>query len=533
MIAEAQARLTAEWLALRAAYPGLTEPPVLWAAAAALVLALCLALALRSRARRGRALDAAAAAQAETAASHAAALDARDAARAAETAAHDRTRAERDTALSRAATAETALGEARETLAAREATLAAREAALAAATTRHERDDTRIAEAQRLLQQAAARIAALQAELEAARRDGAEKVALLSAVRSDMEKTFRVLADETMRTQSEALAKSSTERLTAILDPLKDHVGRFEQELRNVHLGAAKEREALKTEIAELTRRSAEVSREAVALTRALKGDKQRQGAWGEMILASILERSGLEEGAEYETQTQRTDDEGGRYRPDVVVRMPGGKALVIDSKVSLIDYEAAVNAEDEGTAAAARRRHVAALRSHITGLSDKGYQTKLGEATVDYVVMFIPIEGALSEALREDGALTQFALDRNITIATPTTLMMALRTVAHVWGIERRNRNAEDIAARAGKLYDKVAGFVDALNGVGKGLAQAQKNYDDAVQRLTRGSGNVLAQVDMLKTLGARAQKTLPADFDPADSDAGEAEPRQDRIAP
>ena len=361
---------------------------------------------------------------------------------------------------------------------------------------------------------AASEIARLSAELAAEKRQGEDKLALLQAVRKDMEDRFKLLADESMRQNGETLAKTSRERLEAALNPLKEHVGRFELELRAVHEGALKERQQLKTEIEQLTRRSEEVSREAVALTRALKGDKQRQGAWGEMILSTLLERSGLQEGVEYEVQAHRVSDDGGRYRPDVVVRMPGDKRLVIDAKVSLVDYEVAVNAEGETDRAAARARHVAALRRHITLLSDKGYQA-LEQGSVDYVVMFIPIEGALSEALREAGDLTSFALEKNITIATPTTLMMALRTVSHVWAIERRNRNAEQIAARAGLLYDKVAGFVDSLQAVGKNLGLAQKSYGEAMDRLSRGAGNVLGQVEKLRSLGAKVSKVIAADFD------------------
>jgi len=361
---------------------------------------------------------------------------------------------------------------------------------------------------------AASEIARLGAELAAEKRQGEDKLALLQSVRKDMEDRFKALADQAVRQNGEELSKTSRERLEAALNPLKEHVGRFELELRAVHEGALKERQQLKTEIEQLTRRSEEVSREAVALTRALKGDKQRQGAWGEMILSTLLERSGLQEGVEYEVQAHRVSDDGGRYRPDVVVRMPGDKRLVIDSKVSLVDYEVAVNAEGETDRAAARARHVAALRRHITLLSDKGYQA-LEQGSVDYVVMFIPIEGALSEALRESGDLTSFALEKNITIATPTTLMMALRTVSHVWAIERRNRNAEQIAARAGLLYDKVANFIDSLQAVGKNLGLAQKSYGEAMDRLSRGAGNVLGQVEKLKALGAKVSKVIAADFD------------------
>lgn len=201
-----------------------------------------------------------------------------------------------------------------------------------------------------------------------------------------------------------------------------------------------------------------------------------------------------------------------------MVVRIPGGKSLVVDSKVSLTAYADAVNAETEEEAAAARKRHVASIRSHINGLSGKAYQAA-EDMTVDYVILFVPIEGALSEALREDGALTEYALERHITIATPTTLMMALRTVSHVWAVERRNRNAEEIAKRAGLLYDKVAGFVSRMEGVGTRLRQAQDSYDAALGQLSQGSGNLLRQAEMLKVLGAKTTKSIGIEFDGTDA--------------
>ena len=358
----------------------------------------------------------------------------------------------------------------------------------------------------------------LQAELTAQGEAAAEKIEILSKVRADMEAKFGELAREALKIQGEAFSATNLERLNATLTPLKEHVGHFERELKAVHQATVEDRAALKAEIRGLTQRSEAISKEATALTRALKSDQQRQGAWGEMILSNILERSGLREGEEYETQAHRTGIDGERLRPDVVVRIPGGKSLVVDSKVSLLAYTEAVNAETEGEASAARKRHVASLRAHINGLSAKGYQAAEA-STVDYVILFVPIEGALSEALREDGALTEYALERHITIATPTTLMMALRTVSHVWAVERRNRNAEEIAKRAGLLYDKVAGFVSSMEGVGTRLRQAQDSYDSALGQLSQGSGNLLRQAEMLKALGAKTTKSIGMEFDEPDA--------------
>ena len=419
-------------------------------------------------------------------------------------------------ALERAATdarREAALQEAERRLQDRETSLLAARSDMETLRAQHE---ARLADLASRHADAEQRLAAHQAQTAEERRATADKMQTLLQLRDEMARNFKDLADASLKSSNEEISRISRERLEQTLNPLKEHVALFQTELRNVHEGALRDRQALRTEIEALTRRSEEVSKEATALTRALKGDKQRQGAWGEMILETLLERSGLRRGMEYVTQSSHTDDEGARLRSDVIVNMPNGSALVVDSKVSLIDYETAVNAEAEDDAAAARRRHVAALRRHIDTLGAKTYQHQAG-MVVDYVVMFIPIEGALSEALREAGDLTQYAMQKNVMIATPTTLLMALRTVASFWTIDRRNRNAEEIARRAGLLYDKVAGFVDAMDGVGKALDGAQKSYGVALDRLSRGSGNLLGQVDLLKRLGARTSRQIAADFDPA----------------
>ena len=357
-------------------------------------------------------------------------------------------------------------------------------------------------------------ISRMEAEMKSERESSLEKIELLTKLREEMEAKFKELAADALRLQGEQFSKANIEKLQATLTPLKEHVGHFEKELQAVHKATIEDRAALKAEINMLSQRSQSISQEAVALTRALKSDQQKQGAWGEMILESILERSGLRKGDEYETQAYRTGGEGERLRPDVVVKIPGGKTLIIDSKVSLVAYNDVVNAETEEQVVEARKRHITSLKGHIKGLSAKDYQNA-ENSSVDYVILFVPIEGSLSEALREDGKLTEYALEQNITIATPTTLMMALKTVANLLNVERRNKNAMEIAERAGKLYDKVAGFVDNMEKVGKGLEQAQDAYQGAFSQLSRGRGNVLSQVETLKSLGAKTTKTIGVKFD------------------
>lgn len=351
----------------------------------------------------------------------------------------------------------------------------------------------------------------------AAQKDRAaaeREMAMLRDLREEMTGQFRLMADESLRRQGADLEKTHGERLAALLTPFREQVQVFQSELQARNRAVDEERAALREQIEGLHRRSEEIGRDAVALTRALKGEKQRQGAWGEMILERVLEASGLERGTHYETQESWQAEDGKTWRPDVVVRMPRRKVLVIDSKVSLNDYEIAVNAESEAERAEALRRHVAAIRTHVTTLSAKGYH-QIDDASVDYVLMFIPIEGAFSEALRVDPALAVFALDRRIGLATPTTLMLTLRTVDHIWTVERRETNAMEIAVRAGHLYDKVAGFVGAMEDVGKALDGASRAHATAMDRLARGSGNVIGQVEKLRALGARAQKRIALDHD------------------
>lgn len=363
---------------------------------------------------------------------------------------------------------------------------------------------------------------AAEKDREAAARD----IATLRELRDEMSRNFKLLADETLRNQGEDMKKRHGEQLAALLTPFRDQVHRFQTELQTRNKQTDEERASLRTQIEMLHRRSEDISREAVALTRALKGDRQKQGAWGEMILERLLEESGLQRDIHYLTQETRKDGDGRRWRPDVVVKLPRDKVLVIDSKVSLSAYEEAVNAGDPLAAETALKRHVTAIRAHITALSGKGYQS-LDDGSVDYVLMFIPIEGAFSEAMRTDPELASFAMERRVGLATPTTLMLTLRTVDHIWTVERRESNAMQIANRAGQLYDKLHGFVSAVEDVGVALDRAQKSHALAMDRLTRGQGNVVRQAEMLRELGARAQKRLALDHD------GQEEPPAPEEAP
>lgn len=364
---------------------------------------------------------------------------------------------------------------------------------------------------------------AAEKDREAAERD----IQTLRELREEMTGQFRLMANETLRSQGAEMQKSQGDQLNALLNPFKEQVNRFQTELQLRNKATDEERARLKEQIEYLHKRSEQISQEAVALTRALKGDSQKRGAWGEMILERILEDSGLLAGTHYTTQTSHRDADGKLWRPDVIVRMPQRKLLVIDSKVSLVAYEEAVNHEDPALREAALRRHVASVRGHVAQLAAKGYQA-LDDGSVDYVLMFIPVEGAFSEALRVDPDLARFAMENRVGLATPTTLMLTLRTVDHIWTVERRESNAMQIAARAGQLYDKLHGFVASIEDVGAALERAQKSHATAMDRLTRGSGNVIRQAEMLRELGARTQKRLGLDHDGGSLAAPEEAPEE-----
>jgi DNA recombination protein RmuC len=316
-----------------------------------------------------------------------------------------------------------------------------------------------------------------------------------------------------MQQHGQNFSEQNAAQLGALLGPLREHLGAFEADLQLARKETAVERATLGEQIRQLMQQGERMTHETADLTRALKGRSQTQGAWGEMILASILERSGLLKDQHYVLQESVVDEEGRRLRPDAVVRLPGAPHLVIDSKVSLVAFELLVNAETEGARVTHRQNHVRSIRAHIAGLAGKDYHAAIG-SPVDFVIMFIPIEGALAAALTEDPNLAGDAMEQGVTLATPTTLMLALRTVANVWQIENRNHNAAFIAAAAGRLYDKFVAFVDDMQELGRRLGQAQAGYAQAMSKLCDGRGNLLARAEQLRRRGAKTTKTLPADL-------------------
>lgn len=364
------------------------------------------------------------------------------------------------------------------------------------------------------------RAAGLEAKLEQTREQADEKLAQMLQVKAEMTGQFRVLAEDVMKRHGETFTQLNKEQIDGLLTPLRHKLTDFQQELQKANVETAKERAGLTEQIKTLSETSGRMTVETLNLTRALKGETRTQGAWGEMILDTILERSGLREGFEYVTQDSHVTEDGRRQRLDVLINLPDGKRIVVDSKVSLKDFEAFVNADSDLARAACIKAHTQALRNHVKLLSDKAYQKLTGDG-LDFVIMFVPIEGALAAALSEEPDLTGFAVERNVAIVTPTTLMIALRTVANVWNVEHRNRNAERIADRAGRLYDKFVGFVDDMTKLDQQLGTARGTFDKAMDKLSAGRGNLVRQAETIKAMGAKASKSLPPAL--LDEDDGE----------
>ena len=377
---------------------------------------------------------------------------------------------------------------------------------------------SRLAEASSSLSETADRAArlavdtaALKETLDQERRQAGEKIALLAQAREDMGLQFKSLAEEVMSRHGESFTKLNREQIDGILTPLREKLGEFEQKVQTSHLESVKERATLAEQIRGFADMGLAMGKQTQELTQALRGRSQTQGAWGEMVLKTVLERSGLRAEEEYSAQKSFPGEEGRVLRPDVVVTMPGGQKMVADAKVSLVAFEALVNAPTEEERASSLQRHLTSVRNHIAALGSKDYHAAAGSG-LDFVVMFVPIEGALAAALRADNDLVLFAAENNVTIATPTTLMMALRTIANVWHVERRNQNAEEIASRAGKLYEKFVGFVGDMSAIDDGINRVRVSYDKALSKLKTGSGNLIRQVELLKELGGRTTKAIPS---------------------
>ncbi len=322
---------------------------------------------------------------------------------------------------------------------------------------------------------------------------------------------FERLANRIFEEKQDKFSKLSKESINATLLPMREQMEAFRKRVDEVHSADLMDRNRLKGQIEELHRQAQQIGLDAVNLAKALRGESKTQGDWGEMILERLLEDAGLVRGAEYEVQGGHRDAEGRLFKPDVIIRLPEGRALVVDSKVSLKAYQDYVNSEDDLVRNSLLAQHVASLRAHFKGLASKRYQDLENISSVDFVFMFIPIEPAYLLALREDPALFDDAFAQQVTLVSHTTLMPMLKTVESLWRNEKQNKNAREIAQQAGAMLDKLAGVVEALDELGQALDKSHKAYDQARSRLSTGRGNLVGRAHKLKELGATPSKPLP----------------------
>lgn len=334
----------------------------------------------------------------------------------------------------------------------------------------------------------------------------------LEEIRNRFNLEFREMADRLLEEKSRKFTASNKENLDQILNPLRERLVEFQQKVEKTHQDGMLQQEGLKQQLLQLKELNAQMSKEAVNLTRALKGDTKAQGNWGEFILESILEKSGLLKEREYFVQVSLTDYQGNRMQPDVVVKLPEDKSIVIDSKVSLVAYERMANAETDEERLVESRNHVASLRNHIKLLSAKNYQQLHGVKSLDFVLLFIPIEPAFAAAVQAEPGLFQEAFDRNIVLVSPTTLLATLRTVSTLWRQEYQNRNAIEIAKKGGALYDKFVSFAEDLVKLGNQMDTSRKTYDEVMKKLSNGTGNLVRRAEEMRKLGVQTTKTLNA---------------------
>jgi DNA recombination protein RmuC len=351
---------------------------------------------------------------------------------------------------------------------------------------------------------------AQQARINALHENHEEKLANMAASEQRLQTQFENLANKIFEEKQQRYTTQTKQNIEAVLAPFKNELEGFKRQISEQHIREGQERASLKTEILSLKELNQRITEEASALTSALKGDNKKQGNWGEVVLERILKESGLREGHEFETQVSAKSDTGRRLQPDVVVHLPNDKDVIIDSKVSLAAYERFYNCEDESQKALYLSQHVNSIKGHIKGLGAKDYQNLKGLRTLDYVLLFIPIEPAFLLAVEEEPELVTLALNHNIMLVSPTNLLVALRTINNIWQYEYQNQNAQKIAEQAGKLYDKFVGFINDMEKVGKSLDSAQSSFEHAMNKLTRGRGNIVRQIENFRELGVQPSKRL-----------------------
>jgi len=354
-------------------------------------------------------------------------------------------------------------------------------------------------------------VAGLKTLLEAERTQASEKLALLSDAREEMSNRFKALASEILEEKSKRFTEQNQTNIGQLLEPLKTNLKSFQDQVQKSYVDENKDRVALAEQVRQLMALNKSLGEDAKNLTSALKGSNKAQGNWGEIVLERVLEGSGLRKGEEYDVQQSHTLEDGSRMQPDVVIHLPDDRHLVIDAKASLNAYEKYVVTDDETVRDAALKQHLDSVRAHIKGLSGKNYQDLYGLKSLDFVLMFVPIEPAFMLAVTHDRDLFMDAWQKNVLLVSPSTLLFVVRTVAHLWRQEAQSKNAQDIANRGAVLYDKFTAFAVELEKVGDRIKQAQQSYESARTKLT-GHGSLIRQAEMLKELGVKPTKAMPS---------------------
>jgi DNA recombination protein RmuC len=344
----------------------------------------------------------------------------------------------------------------------------------------------------------------------------------IEQTRLHFQQEFENVAEKLLKEKSKEFTDVNKLSIDTILNPLKENLKAFEDKVDKVYNMEAAERNTLKGVITQLMDLNKLISTEASNLTKALKGDNKKQGNWGEVILEKVLERSGLVRDREYRVQASLNSTDGGRLQPDVIIDLPDEKHLIIDSKVSLIAYERLVNCETEDERKLFSKAHVESIRGHVQGLSSKNYHDLYQVNSPDFVLLFVPIESSFSFAVQLDADLFSDAWDKRVVIVSPSTLLATLRTIASIWKQERQNRNVLEIARLSGSMYDKFVGFMADMEGIGKNINQSQTAYNNAINKLVEGNGNLTKTAEKLKSLGAKANKQLDQKY--LGDDASEA---------
>ena len=338
-----------------------------------------------------------------------------------------------------------------------------------------------------------------------------EKLQTLKDAKNELSHEFKLLANKIFEDKAKQFSSSNKEQLELLLKPFREQITNFSLQTKEQFNTELKDRHLLKDELSRLKQMNEQLSQDAINLTNALKGENKTQGNWGEIVLESILEQSGLRSGVEYELQATLKSGEGKSYRPDVIIHMPQERDVIIDSKVSLVAYERFVNAEDPVDKARALKEHILSISSHVKGLNDKKYEKLEGVNSLDFVLLFMPIEGAFLIALEQDGEFFKRAYENNILVVSPSTLLVTLRTIEHIWRTQRQEEHAKKIADEAEAMYDKLVLFVEEMQKVGAHIQKAQDSYDMSMNRLKTGKGNIIKRAENMVKLGLKPKKTLP----------------------